>query len=83
MQLMGKFGTYSRFIDQNSGYTLEVTRDLDLLAMQLKSLSTADAAVVDEIISISLDGRRFQGDTVFIDRPISETFHYYKIFYFF
>jgi len=53
-------GTYCRFIDQNSGYNLEITRYLDLLAKQLKSLSAADAAVIDEIIAISRDGRGVQ-----------------------
>ncbi|HAU32064.1 MAG TPA: hypothetical protein DCW46_07385 [Desulfotomaculum sp.] len=53
-------GTYCRFIDQNSGYSLEVTRDLDLLAGQLKSLSADDAVIVDDLISIARDGRGVQ-----------------------
>ena len=50
--------TYGRFVDEASGHTVTVTRDLDRLARDLKALSPADAVIVDEVIA---GARAFQG----------------------
>jgi phytoene dehydrogenase-like protein len=50
--------TYGRFIDEASGRTVTVTRDLDRLARDLKALSPPDADIVDELIA---GARAFQG----------------------
>lgn len=50
--------TYGRFIDEASGNSVEVTKDLDRLANDLKSFSPADAKIIDELIAGS---RAMQG----------------------
>ena len=43
--------TYGRFTDETSGRCVEVTRDLNRLAIDLKAFSADDAPVVDELIA--------------------------------
>ncbi|MCL6560805.1 MAG: NAD(P)/FAD-dependent oxidoreductase [Firmicutes bacterium] len=43
--------TYCRFINEDDGCVLEITRDLDRLAKELKALSPADAGIVDDLIA--------------------------------
>lgn len=43
--------TYSRFVDEVSGCSMEITADLDRLASDLKTLSPTDARMVDELVS--------------------------------
>jgi len=43
--------TYGRFTDETSGRSVEVTRDLDRLARDLKALAPLDARVIDELIA--------------------------------
>jgi phytoene dehydrogenase-like protein len=50
--------TYGRFIDEASGHRVTITSDLDRLARDLKTLSPADAAIVDDLIA---GARAFQG----------------------
>lgn len=50
--------TYGRFIDEAGGRQVEISRDLDRLARDLKALSPADAGMVDELIA---GARAFQG----------------------
>ena len=50
--------TYGRFVDERSGRSVEVTKDLDLLSCDLKSLSPNDSKSIDELISGSY---AFQG----------------------
>ncbi|MCJ7667544.1 MAG: NAD(P)/FAD-dependent oxidoreductase [Anaerolineae bacterium] len=42
---------YGRFLDEESGRSVLVTKDLDRLADDLKALSPADARVIDELIA--------------------------------
>ena len=43
--------TYGRFTDEVSGRSVEVTRDLDRLANDLKTFSPTDAQVIDDLIA--------------------------------
>lgn len=43
--------TYGRFTDEASGRCVEVTQDLNRLAIDLKAFSADDAIVVDELIA--------------------------------
>jgi phytoene desaturase len=45
--------TYGRFLDEASGRSVTVTRDMDRLAADLKAVSPADAPTVDELIGIA------------------------------
>jgi phytoene dehydrogenase-like protein len=42
---------YGRFVDEASGYSVEVTADLDRLASDLKAISPADARSIDDLIA--------------------------------
>lgn len=50
--------TYGRFIDENSGRRLDVTKDLARLARELKAFSPDDARIVNELVAGS---RAMQG----------------------
>ena len=50
--------TYGRFIDENSGRRLDVTKDLAQLARELKAFSPDDARIVNELVAGS---RAMQG----------------------
>jgi phytoene desaturase len=43
--------SYCRFIDESSGRSVEITRDLDLLAKELKAISPADSRFIDDLIA--------------------------------
>jgi phytoene desaturase len=43
--------TYGRFVDEASGCSVEVSRDLDRLAADLKALWPADARIADDLIA--------------------------------
>ena len=43
--------TYGRFVGEASGYSVDITADLDRLANDLKILSPADTRLVDELIA--------------------------------
>jgi phytoene dehydrogenase-like protein len=43
---------YVRFLDEASGQQLEITADLDRLAVDLRALSPADGALIDELMAL-------------------------------
>jgi phytoene dehydrogenase-like protein len=43
--------TYGRFIDENSGRRLDVTKDLARLAREMKAFSPRDAGIINELVS--------------------------------
>jgi phytoene dehydrogenase-like protein len=50
--------TYGLFVDESAGIEVEVTRDLDRLARDLKELSPADGRIIDDLIKAA---RAMQG----------------------
>ena len=61
--------TYARFLDEASGYSLDITTDLDRLASDLKTLSPADARIVDELIA---GARAMQGSDALFEIGMSK-----------
>ncbi|MCX9081564.1 MAG: NAD(P)/FAD-dependent oxidoreductase [Candidatus Methanoperedens sp.] len=43
--------SYCRFIDEASGRSVQITKDLDLLAKELKAISPADSRIIDDLIA--------------------------------
>ncbi|MFC2067815.1 phytoene desaturase family protein [Chloroflexota bacterium] len=54
--------TYAHFVDEAAGKSVEIIRDLKMLASELKAISPADFRVIDDLV----DGaRRLQGYNLF------------------
>jgi phytoene dehydrogenase-like protein len=56
--------TYGRFVDEASGYSVEITPDLDHVARELKTLSPVDARTIDELIA---GARAMQGSSMLFE----------------
>lgn len=56
--------TYGRFLDEASGYSVDITYDLDRLASDLKALSPVDARIIDELIA---GARAMQGSALLFE----------------
>lgn len=50
-ELFTDMDTYGKFIDERSGYNVTITKDLNLLSHNLKSVSPKDGAYIDELIN--------------------------------
>jgi len=53
--------SYCRFIDEASGRSVQITRDLDLLAKELKAVSPADSRFIDDLVT---GARAMQGTDI-------------------
>lgn len=61
--------TYSRFTDEASGRSVEVTQDLNRLANDLKAFSPADGRVIDELIAGARAMQRLDVSEVGMSKP--------------
>ena len=61
--------TYCRFIDEASGRSLEVTKDLDRLATELKALSPADAQTIDDLVAGARAMQSFDMGSTGMNKP--------------
>jgi phytoene desaturase len=64
-----EMSSYGRFIDENSGRRVEVTKDLARLAQDLKAFSPEDARIIDELVSGAKSMQGYDMGEVGLNKP--------------